>query len=81
MMSLMILGPSFINAGALACECGTHATGIYTYNVGEGEECCSGAPGSTGFLIRYRFSEGIWQEVSRTKLAGEEVQNHCCTPS
>jgi len=79
MMGLLMLGPSLMNAEDSPCECGSHATGIYTYHVGDGEDCCSGSPGDVGFFYTYRQSEGVWMLVDKTIFSGTEVQDHCCT--
>ncbi|PQJ30473.1 hypothetical protein BST92_00295 [Nonlabens arenilitoris] len=60
------------------CECGDHETGITTYNVGEGEGCCSGEAGVVGFITSYEYSEGVWRVSGQSKITGSAAQSACC---
>ena len=68
------------NLFATACECGTHATGIYSYNTLEPTGgCCTGSAGSTAWLFEYEPGEGdTWILVAQTKISGSAAQQACC---
>ncbi len=66
---------------AAACECGTHATGITTWNVGNNEGCCSGTAGAVAFTNTYAADEdGTWQLINIETITGAQAQALCCKP-
>ncbi|MEL6670743.1 MAG: hypothetical protein AAFR61_01075 [Bacteroidota bacterium] len=63
------------------CECGTHATGIYTYDM-TGEDCCVGTPSELGFYKTYEpAGPGIWRLVETVIISGNAARDHCCPPA
>lgn len=75
----------FALAGDKSCECGSHATGIYTFTVvgGTNVTCCNGtiAPESTGVKRTYKQSGGAWELDETIYIAGSTAQSECCNNS
>jgi hypothetical protein len=68
-------------SGAQPCECGTHATGIYTWSVANNSDCCSSTIGG-GMLITYvPGAGGTWKVDTTTPYEnGGDAQSAspCC---
>ena len=61
------------------CECGTHATGITYYFVGDSHKCCGGTPSLNGYTKTYiEESLGIWVLDEETTITGQAAQGTCC---
>ena len=71
--------------GPQGCECGTHATAIYTYTIvgGSNANCCSSPiyPESSGFKNTYKPSGGAWMLDQSVPISGSTAQSECCNPS
>lgn len=65
---------------AAKCECGTHQTGITTYNTVD-DFCCSSVTTGVGFHYTYVLIEGVWQVDTTTQLTGSQAQANCCPPT
>lgn len=74
---------SYVLYSIKPCECGSQASGsVTTYNVGDGEGCCSGTAGATGFILRYVPDEGTTYTLSGvTQITGSQAQSICCPHS
>lgn len=60
------------------CECGDHEQGITTFNVEEGQGCCTGTPGGVGYVTTYEYSEGAWKVSGQDQITGSAAQDECC---
>jgi hypothetical protein len=64
--------------GKQNCECGSHATAIYAYNV-SGSDCCDSTAGKTGWKYEYEKERGdVWVLTGTTEISGSTAQDHCC---
>lgn len=64
------------------CECGTHSTGITYYEVGSGQECCTGTPGTRANITYYEQNEGgTWKVVRVEEITAADAQRGCCSSS
>lgn len=64
-----------------SCECGSHATGIYTFTVTEGTgDCCEGTTlaNSVGFKKNYVQSGQAWEWTHDDTLNANSAQSICC---
>ena len=68
---------STIAFAAVNCECGTHATGITTYNT-SGDSCCDDTPGPYGNYNEYVQNDGVWALHKQTLITGQQAQDNCC---
>jgi hypothetical protein len=80
-LSVVSVLSSFSLHSNTTCECGDYQSGRTIYQVGDGEECCSGTAQESGFFVRYEQSEGIWKAVEATVIRGITAQSKCCRVS
>ena len=64
-----------------SCECGTHATDIFTYTVTEGTgNCCAGTvlTNSIGFRKIYEWDGGAYVHIDDEPITASGAQGACC---